>query len=50
VLGGQAFAAATAFFEQAGADAWAPDARAGVAILAEGVAARSRACGPRSPE
>src|SRR6516225_4744913 len=50
VLGGQAFAAATAFFEQAGADAWAPDARVGVAILAEGVAARSRACGPRSPE
>jgi len=50
VLGGQAFAAATAFFEQAGADAWAPDARAGVAILAEGVAARSRACGQVSPE
>jgi methanogenic corrinoid protein MtbC1 len=50
VLGGQAFAGATAFFEQAGADAWAPDVRAGAAILAEGVAARSGARGPGSPE
>jgi methanogenic corrinoid protein MtbC1 len=40
ILGGQAFATAPSFFREAGADAFAPTARAGIAIINERAGSR----------